>query len=68
MRTTRPGAAPLHGCRGSWEVGTPSDITKVGREVYGEDATVIGMTVHTGNADAGHYYAFAKDRCSPKAK
>ena len=29
---------------------------------------LIGVTVHTGNADGGHYYAFARDRCSSKDK
>jgi ubiquitin carboxyl-terminal hydrolase 34 len=29
---------------------------------------LIGVTVHTGNADGGHYYAFARDRCSTKDK
>ena len=27
---------------------------------------LIGVTVHTGNADGGHYYAFIKDRTSVK--
>ena len=26
------------------------------------DYELIGVTVHTGNADGGHYYAFCKDR------
>ena len=27
---------------------------------------LIGVTVHTGNADGGHYYAFIRDRTSVK--
>merc|ERR1719158_1026495 len=29
---------------------------------------LIGVTVHTGNADGGHYYAFIRDRTSVKDK
>ena len=29
---------------------------------------LIGVTVHTGNADGGHYYAFIKDRTSVKVR
>ena len=29
---------------------------------------LIGVTVHTGTADGGHYYAFIRDRTSVKDK
>jgi ubiquitin carboxyl-terminal hydrolase 34 len=32
------------------------------------DYELIGVTVHTGNADGGHYYAFIRDRVSPGGK
>ena len=32
------------------------------------DYELIGVTVHTGTADGGHYYAFIRDRTSTKDK
>lgn len=47
--------------------------TSVGSKGNGETHTsytfeLIGVTVHTGTADGGHYYAFIKDRTSKKDK
>jgi ubiquitin carboxyl-terminal hydrolase 34 len=32
------------------------------------DYELIGVTVHTGTADGGHYYAFIKERTSDKVR
>jgi len=34
------------------------------QESQGTDYELIGVTVHTGTADGGHYYSFIRDRVS----
>jgi len=46
------------------DVGVESE--SVHETVY--EYELIGVTVHTGNADGGHYYAFIKDRTAIKEK
>lgn len=47
-----------------------NDIDDVGRRTTNEqkedgyEYELIGVTVHTGTADGGHYYSFIRDRLS----
>lgn len=38
-----------------------------GKEVESYEYDLIGVTVHTGTADGGHYYSFIRDIVNPHA-